>query len=111
MSLIKNTDYKNILFTRSDGISVNYIVLLNDPTDLNENFLVLGSEGIDTSVEINMFGWIDNKRWTLNEWTYFALNNQLCMKISDKNHVELASYGMCGSTTRIHGFAYGTNYN
>jgi hypothetical protein len=111
MSLVKNTDYKNILFTRSDGIYVNYIVLLNDPTNLDEDFLVLDSEDIDTSVEIDMFGWIDNKRWTLNEWIYFALNNQLCMKISDKNDVELASYGMCGGITRIHGFAYGNNYN
>lgn len=111
MSLVKNTDYKTILFTRSDNVRVSCIVSLINPANLNENFLVLKIEDIDTPEEIRLFYWINQKRWTLNEFSFFALNNNLCLKVLDKLDNELASFGACGIVNRVFGFAFGINFN
>lgn len=109
--MINDIDYKTISFTRSDGVDVTYKVALNNPTDLNENFLVLKGEGISKQKEMELFYWLDNKRWTINELQYFALNNELCMKIFDKSNAELASYGVCAINNRVFGFTFGYNFN
>lgn len=94
MSLI-NVQYKTILFTRADGIEVAVKVNMQDPFNLNENFLVLNVSKINSSKESKLFYWIDAKRWTLNEFVFFALNNKLCMQIYDKQGIEITSYGIC----------------
>jgi hypothetical protein len=111
MSSVKNIDYKKITFFRSDGIMIDLIVSMIDPFDVNENFLVLKTENITSPKEIRLFYWIDRKRWTLNEFIFFALNNDLCLKISDKNNNEITSYGNCTVSNRIFGFAFGINFN
>lgn len=111
MGLVKNIDYKNILFTRSDGVNVNFIVSLTNPSDLNENFLVLSIEKIETPEEVRLFYWINKKRWTLNEFIFFALNHDLCIKVMDKTNNILASYGNCGSLSRVFGYPFGTIFN
>lgn len=110
MSLL-NVDYKQILFTRPDGINVNLKVNLNNPSDLDENFLVLSVEGINSPIESKLFYWINRKRWTLNEFVFFALNNQLCLKVADKSDVELVSYGNCSIQTRVFNYIFGINFN
>jgi hypothetical protein len=90
-----NVDYKTISFLRLDGIDVDVKVNLIDPFNLNENFLVLNVNKINSTKETKLFYWIGNKRWTLNEFIFFALNNNLCMKIKNKQNVELTSYGIC----------------
>lgn len=108
---INNVNYKNIVFTRSDGIYVNFKVNLNNPSDLDENFLVLTTEKINKPMEIRLFYWLDKKRWTINELQFFALNNSLCMTIYDKAGTELTSYGMCPSDTRVFNKIFGINFN
>lgn len=108
---LSNVDYKKISFTRSDGVDVVLSANLNDPTDLNEDFLVLDVRGIDTPIERDLFYWIDRKRWTLNEIQYFALNNTLCVRIYDKANTELASYGICSNISRIHDSVFDINFD
>lgn len=92
---IENVEYRKILFTRSDGVSVTVKVNLIDYTNLAENFLVLDIDQLHSSVESDLFYWINKKRWTLNEFIFFTLNNSLCMKIKEKDDTILASYGSC----------------
>jgi hypothetical protein len=106
-----NADYKNIKFSRSDGIEVNVKVNLNDPSDLDEDFLVLSIENINTPIEVRLFYWINKKRWTLNEFKFFALNNNLCIQIYDKQNNELASLGVCGISARKFNNVFGNNFN
>ena len=110
MSIV-DVDYKNISFTRPDGVNVNLKVNLNTHSDLDENFPVLSIDGIDRPAEFKLFYWIDKKRWTLNEFIFFALNNNLCMKVSDKDFNELGSYGNCSIQTRVFNFIFGINFN
>jgi hypothetical protein len=112
MSTVKNTAYKTILFTRSDGTYATVLVNLDDPFDLNENFLVLQIENVNTPKELRLFSWINNKRWTLNEFNFFALNNDLCLRVLDKTNNVIVSYGNCGSLVqRVFGFPFGINFN
>ncbi len=108
---ILNTEYKKILFTRSDGVYVNLIVDINNPSDLDEDFLVLAVEKVDTPEETRLFYWINRQRWTINELNFFALNNNLCMKVMDKTGTTLSSFGNCGSNSRVFGFSFGQNFN
>lgn len=95
---LTNVQYKTILFTRDDGIEVAVRVNLNDPYNLNEDFLVLAVSKISNQKESKLFYWMDVKRWTLNEFIYFALNNRLCLRIYDKQDNEITSYGICTVT-------------
>ena len=110
--MFDNIDYKNLSFERSDGIFVNLIIEMNNPSDLNENFLVLKKQFVTNFKEIDLFYWIDGKRFTLNELKFFSLNNGLCLKIKDKtNTTTLASYGDCAALNRVFGQAWGINFN
>lgn len=104
-------ELKTITFTRSDGVNVSLLVDLKSATNLNEDFLVLSIYNINTPVEIKLFYWLDKKRWTLNELRFFALNNNLCMKIFDKTNTSLASYGICGNQLGIFDKQFGINFN
>jgi hypothetical protein len=111
VGLLNNVDYKNVLFTRSDGVNVTVKVNLNNPSDLNEDFLVLNVENINSPIESDLFYWINKKRFTLNEFKYFALNNNLCMKVIDKADTVLASFGSCDTVTRVFNHVFGINFN
>lgn len=108
---LANVDYKKIVFSRYDGIDVSVIADLKNPFDLDESFLVLDIDGIDTPKEINLFYWIDLKRWTLNEFQYFALNNTMCIQIYDKQENEITSYGYCANSVRVHDLIFGINFD
>lgn len=101
-----------ISFTRPDGINVLYKARMVNAFDTNENFLITESEGIESDKEIKLFYWLDKKRWTINELSFFALNNELCMRIFDESKVEITSYGVCSSQfSRVFGFNFGINFN
>lgn len=108
---VSNVEYKTISFTRSDGIDVELKVTLIDPFNLDENFLVLNVSKINNPKEVALFYWIDIKRWTLNEFNFFALNNNLCLEIKDKQSTLLASYGICGNRNRIFNNKFSTVFN
>jgi len=108
---LSDVQYKKIIFTRSDGVNVTLKVSLLNPSDLSENFLVLNVSGIKTSTDSLLFSWIKLSRYTFNEFNFFALNNNLCVKVTDNLDVELASYGTCSLTNRVFGFSFGEIFN
>ena len=90
--IVANYDYKLLSFLLSGTVYVSYYIIMNDVTNQNENFLVLQPQGVDTVLKINLFGWINNQRYTLNEFIFFALNNGFTISIADKNSNVLQVY-------------------
>lgn len=111
MGLLDNVDYRNITFTRSDNVNVNLKVSLNDATNTDSEVLVLSIDDIDNPTETDLFYWIAKQRYTLNEFIYFADNNSLCMRITDKSGTELINYGNCSVPARVFNQVFGINFN
>lgn len=110
--MLIDVDYKILSFTRPDAIDVSILVNLNNEFNVNENFLILAKYNISTVKEIELFSWINQQRYTLNEFNFFALNNDLCLKVLDKQNNVLNTLGVCGvGAGRIFGFEFGLNFN
>lgn len=110
--MYENVDYKIISFSRGDGIFVSLKVIFNNPFNINENFLVLTKEDINSSIELNLFNWIQTQRYTINELSFFALNNNLSMSVKDKDLSEITSYGsVTAGVNRIFANTFGINFN
>lgn len=108
---LADVDYKNLLFTRPDGVNVTVKSNLYDPNNLEEPFLVFDVQNINNQAEYDLFYWLNKTKWTLNELTYFATNNSLCMKIMDKDFSFIASYGVCPVENRVFKPFFGINFN
>lgn len=110
--MLIDVDYKILSFTRADAVDVSILVNLNNEFNVNENFLVILKDNINTVKEILLFDWINLQRYTLVEFNFFALNNDLCLKVLDKQNNVLNTLGVCGvGTGRIFGFEFGTEFN
>lgn len=72
---------KDIVFSRSDGISVTYKTTLNNPDNYGENFTIMDIRGINTFLERKLFAGFDKKVWTLAEMLFFACNNDMTVTI------------------------------
>lgn len=110
---LKDVDYKILSFTREDAVFVSLKVIMVDPFNLNENFQVLTKDNMNTVKEIELFNWINQQRYTINEFNFFALNNNLCLKVLDKENNVLNSFGVCGTadTNRYFALEFGLNFN
>lgn len=75
-------------------ILVSYNSSLQDENNLNENFHISSPIGLDTYLERKMFYFFDNKKWTLNELTFFARNNNLCLTLL-RGSLIVKKYGKC----------------
>jgi hypothetical protein len=78
-------DYKILSFLNNGAVQATFYIIMNDVNNQDENFLVLQSDKLDTKYKIKLFGWINTKRFTLNEFIYFAQNNNLTIQIADKD--------------------------
>jgi hypothetical protein len=109
--MLIDVNYKTISFTRADGVDIGLKVDLKNPFDLEENFLVLSAAKFRNNKESNLFYWITIQRWTLNELIFFALNNNLCIRITDKQNNEITTYGVCGTDRRVFNHIFGNTFN
>lgn len=91
---------KQLNFKSSDGaIDVTYNSNLIDPNNLNENYVVQGSKDINTRKEIKLFYFITKGlRYTLNEFIFFAVCQNLCLFIRDETGTVIKTYGACSGT-------------
>jgi hypothetical protein len=85
-------DYKILSFLNNGAVQATFYIIMNDVNNQDENFLVLQSDKLDTKYKIKLFGWINTKRFTLNEFIYFAQNNNLTIQIADKDRTILKNY-------------------
>jgi hypothetical protein len=85
-------DYKILSFLNNGVIQATYYIIMDDVENKDENFLILQSENVNTKYKIKLFGWINTKRFTLNEFIFFALNNNLTIQIADKDSNILKTY-------------------
>lgn len=100
-------------FNRADNIDVSYNITLQNALDLNENFTIIDVTGINTAIERRMFYQFDKRNWTLNEFNFFAANNNLSVTISNEGGI-ITSYGVSlgGSiTTRSMGLLFDIMFN
>lgn len=103
----------DLVFTRYDGIEVNYRITLKDINDMNENFTIIKVSLINTPAEIRLFYHFDKRDWTLNEFIFFAENNGMCISIYDVNNNLIKQYGECltGINGRIFGLCFNSKFN
>lgn len=103
----------DLVFTRVDNVHVNYRITLFDIFNRDENFVILKVTGLESPLERRLFYQFDNRNWTLNEFIYFAENNDLCISIYDSNQVLVASYGACQTIidNRLFGLSFNTIFN
>lgn len=87
---------KHLTFSNGGTITVRCTSTLEDQTDLDENFIIKGTSGINGHAEISLFYWLVKRlNYTLNELIFFAINNELCLYINDEDDTFLVRYGAC----------------
>lgn len=102
----------DLVFTRYDGIEVNYRITLKDVNNQDEQFTIIKASLIKTPSEIRMFYHFDRRSWTLNEFIFFAQNNSLCISIYDAQNNLIKQYGECATgLSRVFGLQFNTIFN
>lgn len=101
-----------LVFLRSDEIEVRYQITLVNIYDRNENFTILKVSAINTPIERRLFYQFDKRNWTLNEFIYFAENNDMCIVINNISNNTMVNYGACSLLTgRIFGLQFNHKFN
>lgn len=87
-----------VTFSRlNSDIDVRYKAELQDEENLEEQFsLSLIPGTTDSYLEKKLFYHFDQKKWTLNEMIFFAMNNNLCIVIRESTGEYVVNYGVCG---------------
>lgn len=103
----------DLVFTRQDNVEVNYRITLTNVDNRDENFTIVKVTLINTPPERRLFYQFDKRNWTLNEFIFFAENNELCISIYDSNHNLIKNYGACQTDIhdRIFGLMFNTKFN
>lgn len=78
---------KKLTFHRErDKILVVYEISISDIDNLSELFLIKSKiKKPSQKVELDLFHFFDNKRWTLNEIIFFAINNDFVLHVIDED--------------------------
>lgn len=92
---------------RENFIDVNFTTNVNDPLSLNENFVLERDSSINYSfIEVSIFNNLFQRRWNLNELTFFCESHNLCLSILDANTLDVINeVGQC-STVKRGSFSY-----
>lgn len=101
----------SLIFLRNqDNIDVTYVSTLRDANNLDENFTVHKTVGLDNPKELQLFYWITKGfRWTLNEMIFFAICNDMCLQVRDESGNLLNAFGTCGNVPTPGDFNYDYN--